>query len=194
MGYLHAKSLLYLTICLTYITSTIGTLQFEYTQPVCPELVLEDALHPGTAYNIVYQWNRFGKLKNWHFSEANVHNIKQMHCVKEDFQSTLSLPHVFSDYLNNLLFDLHISKNICLKNNVMTELVHVDDVSVISKFQILEVVTKTNDTLTASTTVKYNLPWYLQFLQSTVDQHIRKSLEDKFKVFAQVLCTSKTSI
>ena len=194
MGHLKARSLLYLTICLTYITSTIGTLQFKYTQPVCPELVLEDALHPGTAYNIVYQWNRFGKLKNWHFSEANVHNIKQMHCVQEDFQSTLSLPHVFSDYLNNLLFDLHISKNICLKNNVMTELVHVDDVSVISKFQILEVVTKTNNTLTASTTVKYNLPWYLQFLQSTVDQHIRKSLEDKFKVFAQVLCTSKINI
>ena len=194
MCFWHASSLLYLAICLTCITSTVGTFQFEYTQAVCPGFVLEDALQPGIAYNIIYEWNRFGKLQNWHFSEANVHDIKQMHCVKEDFQSTLSLPHVFSDYLNNLLFDLHISKNICLKNNVMTELVHVDDVSAISKFQILEVVTKVNDTLTASITVKYNLPWYMQFLQSTVDQHIRNSLEDKFRVFIRVLCAAKINI
>ena len=182
--------LLLVVVCWTCMPRDVTAFEFEFEQDVCPGLVLADALQPSTAYNVAYEWNRFGRVRNWHFEEdSSVGYINGMHCVKQEFDTTLSLPHVFSDYISSLNFDVHISKRICVKNNVMTELVHVDDVSMLSGFSIIEVVTKHGNTLNSSNTIHYTLPWYLQFIEGTVDGHIRKSLEDKFKVFKIELCS-----
>ena len=184
--------LLLVAVCWTCMPVHVTAFEAEFKQDVCPNLVLTDTLQPSIAYNVAYDWNRFGRLRNWHFEEdSSVGNVNGMHCVKQEFDTTLSLPHVFSEYINSLNFDVHISKKICVKKNVMTELVHVDDVSLLSEFSIIEVVTKNGQTLHSSNTIQYNLPWYLEFLQSTVDNHIRKSLEDKFKVFIRELCSER---
>jgi hypothetical protein len=177
-------------LCLMCTPGDVTAYEFDLKRDTCKNLVLADVLQPSTAYNIAYEWNRFGSIRNWHFEEdSGVGNINGMQCVKQEFDTTLSLPHVFSDYISRLNFDVHISKKICVKNNVMTELVHVDDVSVLSEFSIIEVVTKHGDTLNSSNTIHYELPWYLQFIKGVVDGHIRSSVEDKFKVFVKELCS-----
>ena len=122
--------LLLVAVCWTCMPVHVTAFEVEFKQDVCPNLVLTDTLQPSIAYNVAYDWNRFGRLRNWHFEEdSSVGSINGMQCVKQEFDTTLSLPHVFSEYINSLNFDVHISKKICVKKNVMTELVHVDDVA-----------------------------------------------------------------
>ncbi len=177
---------------LVLILSSAAAFEFEFEQDLChktPEVSLNDALDPQTAFNIVFRWNRFGTVHNWKFEDDNsIKNVKDMKCVKLEFDTALSLPRFFSDFISSVNFKVHIHKRICLKNNIMTELVDVDDVSLITGFSAVEVSKRVGNKLRSTITVHYNLPWYFQFLTSSVDEHIRESFRDRLKVMVKELC------
>lgn len=181
-------------VCLLLTSNpSVEAFEFEYEQNLCvksPEIKLKDALDPQTAYNIVYRWNRFGTVHNWKFEEdTSIHNVKDMVCVKLEFDTALSLPRFFADYISSVHFKVRIRKRICVKNNIMTELVDVDDVSLLSGFSAVEVTKKIGNKLQSTITVHYELPWYFQFLKSSVDEHMRKSFQDRLTVMVREFCS-----
>ena len=109
--------------------------------------------------------------------------------MRRKWSSHLQLPDFFQTYLNSVKYGVRIHKDVCSKGNVLTEIVHVDDTSVLTDFDALEVSTWQKNELTSTVTVSYNLPWYFKFLQSSVETHLKASFRDKLIQMKQVLCS-----
>ena len=162
--------------------------EFEVNQPGCANMHLQSAVNNQVAYNIIYTWNRFGVIHDWKFEPNPSASIKGLHCVRYSFMSQLQLPDFFQTYLNSVKYGVRIHKDVCSKGNVLTEVVHVDDTSVLTDFDALEVSTWRKNELTSTVTVSYNLPWYFVFLQSAVETHLKASFRDKLMQMKKVLC------
>jgi len=182
-------------ICLCMCIFSARALKFEVVQKTCESasqsVQLENALNPDTAYNIIYRWNRFGIVRDWQFQEDEEDEFKKnMHCVKLQFISRLMLPNVFSQYLSDLSYDVGIQKSLCYRNNILTELVHVNDVSVLSDFSAIEVTKVANGYLKSSVSVHYQIPWYFAVLKPIVDKHVQQSFTDRLVVLNEELCSN----
>ena len=96
------------------------------------------------AYNVAYQWNRFGSIKNWIFEdEDTTENLAKLHgmqCARAEFVAMLSLPKTFQDYLPmQTAYNIHMPKKLCLQGHVVTEFSRIADVSFFTDFNLIEI-------------------------------------------------------
>ena len=148
---------------------------------------LSRILDPKVAYNIAYQWNRFGGIKNWVFENEN-RNVHDMKCARAEFVATLSLPGMFQEYLpTHTAYNIHLHKKLCMQGLVVTEFSRIEDVYFFTGFNVIEISRLLDGSITTDVEVYYNVPWYLIFLKANIDAYLKQSIQDRLRITYQAL-------
>ena len=144
-------------------------------------------LDPKVAYNVAYQWNRFGGIKNWVFEEEDA-RVNNMQCARAEFIASLSLPGVFQQYLpSKAAYNIHMHKKLCMQGLVATEVSRVEDVYFFTDFNMIEISRLLDGSITTDVEVYYRVPWYLIFLKANINAYLKQSIQDRLRIMYQNL-------
>jgi hypothetical protein len=167
--------------------------QFTFSvQESMSKAQLVRVLDPKVAYNVAYQWNRFGQIKDWAFEEEDAQDrpgsMHGMQCTRARFIASLMLPKSFQEYLPvQAAYSIHMHKKLCLQNLVITEFSRVEDVYFFTDFNLIEISRLHNDSITTDVEVYYNVPWYLMFLKANINAYLEQSIKDRLRIMYQTL-------
>lgn len=139
-------------------------------------------LDPATAYNIIYRWNRFGRITHWTYSEDPEHHVRGMRCAHATFAAELAVPDFFAAYMPvHTMYGINMHKKVCVYNDVITEVSRLDDTALLSEFKSMEISRLQGDTVTTTVEVNYSVPWYFSFLKPRINTYLQDSMEDRIR-------------
>lgn len=175
-----ARMLRVLALALAWPAALAGAPDLTFTSSArVPGADMARVLDPATAYNIVYRWNRFGRIMRWTYSEDPEHRVQGMRCAHASFTAELAVPDFFAAYLPvQTMYEINMQKKVCVYNNVITEVSRLQDTAFLSDFKCMEISRLKGHTVTTTADLNYSVPWYLSFLKPKINTYLQKSIED----------------
>lgn len=140
------------------------------------------------AYNVAFAWSRHADIYHWRFRE-NAVNETNIKCVEYEYETLIKIPGLFAQYVTNLMRHISIKKDVCLVSGEYVENVHVSHTSVIQNLKSRSQSHVKDGNLVSDITISYDLPWYVNFIETLASKHIMKSFTEKFKIFSEMMCT-----
>ena len=171
-------------ICvLSFITQTINALNFDMTMPY--KCVEKWDISNSNLYNVAYEWTKHRELKSWNYNilphAQNKSDTKN--CIRIEYDTEVAIPKFFEDYMPSVFSKfaaIHLSKVVCVKNNLLTEQITVQHVPIIDEMQmhVKGYINKRSKNVDFNVQSIIEYPWYLLFIKFQIEKHIEKSLRE----------------
>lgn len=127
-------------------------------------------------YNNAYEWTHHNTITHWSYRPVETSNYQQ--CVLVSYFAPVQVPKFIRDYVFNPYLQTHIKKTVCVKDNVLTETVHVDGIRLISdvKLQMQAQILQQEHKVQYECTIDFDVPWYLSLLTKQITVHVERSV------------------